>query len=325
MYIHNLVMRFGIGIPSIGPMSKTSHMLELVQYAEQLGFDSLTIGDHIIITKTINSLYPYTDTRVPPTSSFSGEWFEPLTTLAFVAGITQKIKLMTSVMVIPYRDPIFTAKILSTIDNLSQGRLIIGAGVGWMEEEFEVLERPPFKERGAVTDEYINIFNELWTNDSPSFKGKYTSFPEINFYPKPVQEPHPPIWIGGESPPALKRAARLGDGWYPIGRNPVFPLKTIDQMNDSISILIKHIDTYGRNLNDFTIGYSATTYKITDNGLNDSSDSLFVGDVNKIITDIEKFAEIGVNFISFQLVGDNLDETKERMRIFSKEIIKQIN
>ena len=317
-------MRFGIGIPSIGPMSKTSHMLELVQYAEQLGFDALTIGDHIIIPKTIESLYPYTDTRVPPISSFSGEWFEPLTTLAFVAGVTKKINLMTSVMVVPYRDPIFTAKILSTIDNLSQGRLIIGAGVGWMEEEFEILNRPPFKERGAITDEYLNIFKELWTNDSPSFQGKYANFPEINFSPKPLQKPHPPIWIGGESPKALKRAAKLGDGWYPIGRNPVFPLKTIDQMKSSIEILTKQVEEHDRNINDLTIGYSATTYKITNDEKNDSSNSLFVGNINKIITDIEAFSEIGVNFISFQLVDNDMDNTKERMQIFSKEIIKQI-
>jgi alkanesulfonate monooxygenase SsuD/methylene tetrahydromethanopterin reductase-like flavin-dependent oxidoreductase (luciferase family) len=123
-------------------------------------------------------------------------------------------------MVVPHRPPVLTAKILATIDVLSKGRLIVGCGVGWMREEFEAIGAPPYDKRGAVSDEYIRAFKELWTSDNPTFSGKYCSFANVAFAPKPLQKPHPPIWVGGESPVALRRAGRLADAWYPIGSNP---------------------------------------------------------------------------------------------------------
>ena len=148
---------------------------------------------------------------------------EQLTTIAYLAGVTTSIKLLSSVMVLPHRSPVLTAKMLATIDVLSQGRLIVGCGVGWMEEEFEAIGAPPYAERGAVGNEYLRVFKELWTSDDPSFDGDYANFSNIAFAPKPVQQPHPPLWIGGESPPALRRAGQLGDAWYPICSNPSFP------------------------------------------------------------------------------------------------------
>src|SRR6266567_4427207 len=123
--------------------------------------------------------------------------------------------------------PVLTAKILSTIDVMSGGRIMVGVGAGWLEEEFEALGAPPFAERGKATDEYLQAFRELWTKDKPHFDGRFVKFTNIVFVPKPVQKPHPPLWVGGESGPAMRRAARLGNGWYPIGSNPRFPLNTL--------------------------------------------------------------------------------------------------
>ena len=129
-------------------------------------------------------------------------------------------------MVVPQRPAVLAAKALATVDVLSHGRLTVGAGVGWLDEEFRAVAAPPFAERGLVTDEFLAAFHELWTSDTPRFAGTYASFADIRFAPKPVQKPRPPIWVGGEGRVALRRVARLGDGWYPVGNNPQEPLDT---------------------------------------------------------------------------------------------------
>ena len=172
------------------------------------------------------------------TISQRGEDFlAPLALMAHLAAITTKTRILTSVMVVPYRDPILTAKLVSTIDVMSGGRVTLGCGAGGMEEEFVAVNAPPCKERGKVTDEYIKAFRELWSADNPTFKGDYTEFSDIFFAPKPVQSPHPPIWIGGESMPAIRRTARLGDAWYPIGCNPHHPLDTIEKFSARLDTL----------------------------------------------------------------------------------------
>ncbi len=171
----------------------------------------MVLGDHIVVPRQIDSIYPYTES-----GDFAGEWaqtegststgimFEQLTVLAYLAARTETIRLLSSVSVLPYREPVLTAKVLATIDVLSDGRLDVGCGAGWMEEEFVALQSPPYARRGAVTNEYIAAFKELWTAREPRFKGDFVSFASIAFEPKPVQRPHPPIWIGGESPPAVR-------------------------------------------------------------------------------------------------------------------------
>jgi probable F420-dependent oxidoreductase len=145
---------------------------------------------------------------------------EVLSTLLYLAGCTQRIRLGPNVLIVPYRPPLLTAKMLTMLDVLSGGRLTVGVGVGWMAEEFEALGAPPYAERGAVTDEYLRLFKALWTEEHPTFRGKYCQVSEVGFLPKPVQKPHPPIWVGGHTAPALRRAAQLGDAWLPLGTFP---------------------------------------------------------------------------------------------------------
>ena len=178
---------------------------------------------------------------IPPTPTRSAEsspagkaanTFEQLTLLSYLAGVTTRIRLVPSVMIVPHRPALLTAKILATLDVLSQGRLTLGVGVGWMEEEFQALGAPPFAERGAVTNEYLQAFKELWTSETPTFRGKYCQFSDLKFLPKPVQEPHPPIWVGGQSRLAIRRAAELGNGWHPVGGIPASPLEPEDLAQD---------------------------------------------------------------------------------------------
>ena len=153
-------------------------------------------------------------------------------------------------MIAPYRNPIITAKMLASLDVLSNGRVIVGLGVGWMKEEFENLKAPPYEERGKVTDEYIQAFRELWTSDNPTFNGKYCSFSNIIFLPKPVQKPAIPIWIGGHSKQALRRAGQLGDGWHPIGGVPTIPLEPEDIKKD-MATLAEYAHKAGRDPKQF--------------------------------------------------------------------------
>jgi probable F420-dependent oxidoreductase len=219
-------MLIGFDMPVRGALATPETIARLAIEGEAMGFGHATFSDHIVIPNDIQARYPYAETGEFPAQA-RGDWYEQLTTMAFVAARTTRLRLVTSVMVVPHRPAVLTAKILATIDLLSQGRLTVGCGAGWLAEEFAALGTPPFAERGAVTDEYLGAFRALWTMATPRFDGRYVRFADIVFAPKPKQQPHPPLWVGGESGPALRRAARLGDGWYPIGVNPRFPLDTL--------------------------------------------------------------------------------------------------
>jgi probable F420-dependent oxidoreductase len=212
-------MHIGFSAPTAGPLAALDPLTELCTGAEALGYDYATFSDHVVIPTDISSPYPYSATG-EFTNAGTGERNEQLIELAFVAARTSKLRLVTSVMVIPHRPAVLAAKQLATIDVLSGGRVTLGIGAGWMKEEFEALGTPPFEQRGKVTDEYIAAFRELWTRDKPSFSGEFVAFDKISFAPKPAQQGGIPIWVGGESGPALRRTAKIGDAWYPIPNNP---------------------------------------------------------------------------------------------------------
>ncbi len=198
-------MKFGIAVPNFGAYADRKQILEISVLAEELGYDSLWVSDHVVI---------------PGSHKVFGDTFlDPLITLTYIAANTDSIELGTSVLILPYRNPLVLAKMVSTLDTLSGGRVILGIGAGWLEDEFDALG-VSFEERGPVTDEYIEILKELWTSKNPRFKGKYLEFSDIKFEPRPVRKPHPPLWIGGESARAVKRAVKYGDGWHPVGLTP---------------------------------------------------------------------------------------------------------
>ena len=222
-------------------------------------------------------------------------------------------------MVLPHRSPVLTAKILATIDVLSNGRLIVGCGVGWMREEFEAIDAPPYEERGAVSNEYLAAFKELWTSDNPSFDGKYCSFSDITFAPKPVQQPHPPLWIGGESPPALRRAAQLGDAWYPIGSNPTFPVGTFDQLADYMGRVRTNAENAGRDPATLDFAYSVNWY--SDEGAQDADGErrLLTGDAAQVADDINRLEGMGINHLMLNFPGDTADDTLAGMDRFVQQ------
>jgi probable F420-dependent oxidoreductase len=218
------------------------------------------------------------------------------------------------------------AKALATLDVLSKGRLVVGVGVGWMREEFEALGLPPFDERGAVTDEYIRAFKELWTSDNPSFEGKYCRFSNISFLPKPVQKPHPPIWVGGESRRALRRTAELGNGWYPISVNPQFPLGEPEQLAARLRRLAALAKEVGRDPVEIDVIYRTPDYQLTKDGMGAASSAggrrPFVGTAEEIAADIRRYEAMGVGSLVLDLarLSRNLDDMLQHMEALATQV-----
>ena len=194
----------------------------------------------------------------------------------------------------PMPNPLVAAKALATLDVLSKGRLVVGVGAGWMREEFEALDLPPFEERGAVTDEYIRAFKELWSSDNPTFEGKYCRFSDITFLPKPVQQPYPPIWVGGESRPAIRRAAQQGDAWYPIGSNPQFPMPEPEQLAVGMRRLAAQAERAGRDPSEVEVIFRTHGYRLERDGISGDR-ATFSGSVEQIAADIRQYEELGVS------------------------------
>ena len=311
-------MNFGFTIPTRGPLANPEAISTLARRGEELGFGFLAVSDHVIIPNSIRSLYPYS-----PTGEFGtdGSCMDQLTLLSYLAGITTRIRLLSSVMVLPHRNPILAAKVLATVDLLSGGRLTVGCGVGWMREEFEVLETPPYEERGLVGDEYIRAFVELWTSDSPEFEGKHVKFSDVTFAPKPVQQPHPPIWIGGESPPALRRVGRLGDAWYPIGSNPKFTIRTPAQYAEAVGRIHSHAEKAGRNPDGIDLAYSVAGTAVPSSSVAPTERPPFTGAPSEVAADIAAFRDVGVRHMRIGLEADCLSEMLDNLESFAADVI----
>jgi probable F420-dependent oxidoreductase len=300
-------VRYGFYVPTRGAGATAAALEAIVGRGEALGFQSAMIADHIVFPTEIVSRYPYTVSGAFPGG---GDALEQLALMAFVAGRTRAVRLVTSVMILPYRNPVVTAKMLATIDVLSRGRVTVGVGVGWLREEFEALGAPEFGQRGSVSDEYIRIFKTLWTESPASFAGKFYRFRSLRCLPQPVQKPHPPIWIGGHSVAALRRVARLGDGWHPVGANPAVPLRPAE-LRRSLDQLRTLTDAEHRDFATLTISYKAPVY---DTAISDGGDRRpFSGTPSQILDDIETYAKLGVSELIFDFRTEQLAESLERM------------
>ena len=189
-------MKVGVNLINFGPGASAESFRKTVEISDTLGYHFVMTSDHIAVTPDVSDRYP-------------APFYEPLSTLGWLAGITTRMEIGSTVIIVPYRHPLETAKACANIDQLSGGRFIFGVGVGWAEGEFDVLGMP-FNRRGAMTDEFLEAIKVLWTEDKATFEGKYVSFRDIYTTPRPVQQPHPPIWVGGPSAAAMRRAGSWG-------------------------------------------------------------------------------------------------------------------
>jgi len=286
-------MRFGTPLPLVQQMPGSpawqtgddiSALVAVARKADELGYAWLPCSDHVVVPA-----------RAVP--SMGATWYEPATTLAFVAAVTQRIALLTHVLVLPYHNPVEIAKQYGTLDRLSGGRVILGVGAGHLRGEFAALGAP-FKERGAVTDEYIRIIKTLWTQEEASFDGAYRSFRGLHLAPRPVQQPHPAVWVGGNSRRAVRRAVELGDGWIPFD-------VTLDDIRDRLD--------YARSLP----AYAQRTAPL-DVIVPLTAD---LSDVDRVREEVATYRDAGVTGMTVAFHSASLSEHLERMEQFAQEVM----
>jgi probable F420-dependent oxidoreductase len=306
-------VRFGFYLPTRGRTAEPHAIEAMVAHGEALGFSSVVVADHLVFPVTIHSRYPYTVSGAFPGQ---GDALDQLSLMAFVAGKSRRLRLISSVMILPHRNPVVTAKMLATIDVLSGGRVTVGVGVGWLREEFQALGAPDFDRRGAVRDEYLRTFKTLWTQDPASFRGEFYSFEALRCLPHPTQKPHPPIWVGGHSKVALRRVARLGDGWHPVGATPAVPLRP-PEMRASLDELRRLADAERRDFAALTISFKAPLYD-PGQGVDGGADRRpFTGSTQAIADDIGIYAGLGVSELIFDFRAETLTESLDRMAHFA--------
>ncbi|MBI3744107.1 MAG: TIGR03619 family F420-dependent LLM class oxidoreductase, partial [Chloroflexi bacterium] len=269
-------MRFGIAVPTYLHHAQRDSIVNAALRAEALGYDSIWVPDHQV-------------TGEPFLSRMGPHWFEPFVTLSYLAAMTSRIKLGLAVLVVPYRHPVFTAKLVSTLDQLSGGRLILGVGSGGdVEIEFKALG-VPWRARGAVTDEYLVALKAMWSGKFMGFDGKHCQIPKVNINPLPRQRTHPPLWVGGNSRVARRRAAQHCDGWHPLRLTP-------PQLKAAIDDLRALTKRYGRKER-LTVSLQSEFIRITDKPL--GKDRLtHNGSVQQIADDLRAYRHAGLDHIA---------------------------
>ena len=279
-------MRFGIWLPNCRHLATPEIIRSAAVRAEALGYDSVWVSDHVVVPRA-------------NVANFGTTIFDPLITLGVVAGATRRVRLGTTVLIVPYRQAVVTAKMISSLDALSGGRVIVGVGAGWVAAESAMLG-VPFAERGPMTDEYLRAMQELWTSPSPAFSGKYVRFHDVHFEPKPVQSPHPPIWVGGHSKAALRRTVELGAAWHPINRSP-------DELRAGVTELARLSRSRGR----------ATPPALT---LRNDVRILRAGEPAAVVDQIAELAACGVEELVLELLAADGPELDGQMAAFAERV-----
>ncbi len=319
-------MQFGLSMPNRGPLAKPEVMKEIAVTAEKLGYGYITASDHLVVPRKIDANYPYSETgEFRWSSDGETDCMEQFTLLAWIAAVTSTIRVMTSVIVIPHRNPVFMAKSLATTDVLSGGRVTVGCGAGWMPEEFEALNLPPFASRGQVTNEYIDVMKACWSDPNPSYDGEFFKFANVDTDPRPVQDPHPPIWIGGESMPAIRRAVSHGDAWYPFGSNPKFRMDKLETYTARLDKLKKVADDAGRDISTIALSYNCAFHSAQEQEHVDGGRQSFTGSPEQRAEDIRSFAEAGVSTMIVNVAANDKNAMLTRMAEFAENVMPLVD
>lgn len=292
-------MKIGVCLPTFDTLGSREAITQVARRADDHGWDSVWTTDHVLMAT--HQQRPY------------GHIVEALTTLAYVAGFTQRVRLGTSVIILAQRNPIIVAKETAAIDVLSRGRMILGIGTGWNAREFAYLGAD-FHRRGRILDEGIQVMRALWTQTTPAFEGRFFKFSNAIFSPKPVQPGGIPIWVGGNSEPAARRAARLGDGWHVTGAAPEHIATLMDRVRPEIQ---RQPFTLSARLEVDLSGRLPAQYS----GMDGSPRRRLSGLPKDIIQGIEDYARIGVEHLACVFVDERLDDFLAHMAEFEREVM----
>lgn len=305
-------MQVGVCLPNFpfGVDPSRDAIVDVAQEAESLGYGSLWVSDHVLVP----AAYPR-----------YGRLFEALSTLAYIGGVTERIRLGTSILVVPYRNAIVVAKQAATIDALTAGRLILGVGAGWIDGEFAALG-VDVDSRGRRLDESLAVMQTLWTDDDPAMDGEFYAFSDVLFEPRPAQKGGVPIWVGGHSDAALRRAVTYGAAWHPDDLGPddlAEYRRRLDEMSDG-----RTIDIALRRTVDARPAMSMTrsgTGGETEGEWDGGTASVLAGSVDEILGEIEQVAEVGVTHLICQFEHRTQRELLEQMRFFAEEVVQTMN
>ena len=305
-------MKLGVFLPVSGKAAVPEVLTEAALQAERLNFDSVWAAERLVNPWSMNTRYPYKADDawfVPPEAPF----LETLTALTFLAGVTKRISLGSAVIVLPYRQPLFTARVATSIDTLSKGRLILGVGIGWMPEEFEALG-VPFKDRAGMSEEQLQIFNLLWSEERPEFHGRYYDFEAVAVNPVPVQQPRFPIWIGGESEPAQRRAAKYADAWFSY-----FVRITAADLGARFEQVQRWAADAGRAPGAVSL-CCVRPIEVTDDPVPQEADTLR-GTPAQLVEALRAYADVGVEHMALQFMRGRWPERKQQIERFGQEVI----
>ena len=290
---------------------------ELAVAADQSGWEAMSFSDHVVNPETLSHDYPYTDDGSRRWAPFT-DWPDPWVMTGALAAVTERLKFTNNIFVLPMRNPFLVAKAISTAAIVSNNRVIPAIGVGWSKDEFGLLQQD-FHTRGKRTDEILEILPLLWTGKMVSYRGEFYQFDPLEMNPAPSEIP--PIWVGGESRPALRRTAELADGWYPLGSNPTFPMGTPEQLKAGLERLAGYAERFGRDPSTIETIYRTHQFELLKEAA--GPDRLpFVGDADQIAGDIRQYQDMGVTSMIWDFLRqtDDLDSMLGLMEDFSTQV-----
>jgi probable F420-dependent oxidoreductase len=311
-----MVMSFGLDVGVYGPLADAETILNLARHAEAIGLDSIWLADHVAFPVTFNAAYPYSAKGDFPTR-LCDPLMEPLATMGVLVGATQRVRIGTAALIMPYRNPVLLARMLVTLDRFSGGRIILGAGVGWLEEEFAVLGAHDFKKRGRVTDEYLEIFKAICAGGEVSYRGDTYAFEPVFASPGSLQRPHPPILIGGLSTAALRRVVRHGNGWLAVAAPPA-------KLRERLATLERLSADAGRRIEDLTLAYKIFL------SIGEPRRGAFegrepgTGSVAEIADDLKQLSDLGFGTIIVRYRGSSAKEQMRQIDGFLSEIAPRV-
>jgi probable F420-dependent oxidoreductase len=280
-------MRVGVNLLNFGPGVSPESLTAWTQLAETLGYHSVMISDHIAMTPDVVTRYP-------------APFYDPFVTLGWLARVTRRLELGTTVIILPYRHPLHTARLTANLDRLTGGRFIFGVGIGWAKQEFQALG-VPFERRGAMSDDYLAAIKTAWTSDPASYTGPFVSFRDVHTAPRPLRSPHPPIWVGGGSDAAMRRAVRFGDGWHPIRPR-------VSWLRDTAMPRLREIaDKEARPVPALC---PRIRLRITDTKLADDQRLAGEGHLDQVRGDLEGLARLGASHVLLDTYADDPEATR---------------
>src|SRR3954454_19843644 len=310
-------MRVGITVPNVHETLAEPATIDAVgRQADALGFDSIWCNDHLAIPSAREG-----GETEPAYAAGYGEQrgqsiYEPLVVLAYLAAVTRRVLLGTSVYLLALRHPLLAAKQAVSLDRLSDGRVVLGVGVGWLESEFAALG-VPYRQRGSRTDEAIAVLKALCGQDRAEFDGPHHSFTGVEFFPKPVQRPHPPLWIGGRSDAAVRRAARSGDAWHPSHL-------TVDELRRQIPELHAECERAGRSPDDVAVATRRRLVRGPSSSDDGEPERLLAGDAGAIAATVAELERVGVSHLVVEVPGSSEGELLENLDWFGREVLPEI-